>query len=526
MKKLFLLAQPDVLSLYNINKMLHGKKEERGKNALRLIGIVALVLYCVGVYIFGIATMLQQGDAMEYFPALMVCVSMIFPLITTMFRVENVLFRYRNQDMMQAMPIPKRTLVASRILVLTIFDSLFSYMIVIPSVVVYAMIASPGVGSILSFVIIAIAAPLLPVSISALVGCLLLRVTSKFAKNKFINIIVSFVFLVLVMGISYGSSFAAMQNGGLDILVYLKKIIAVFPISLVFNAISTGNFLYCAAFAAMSVLSFAICALVISTFYDKISAMLSPATKRKRTASDGPQPQLSQRRTLLKQEVKRYFTLPIYVINTAFGSVLMVVATVALVVITPAKLLDMMGMPGVEEYVAPALIGIMALMVLIDSTTACAISLEGASLSVLRALPIKPRAYLESKIGLNLLVSLPAALVCSLALAIVLRPGALNTVLLFVTPVVCAFTSAVMGLFFNIKFPRLQWQNVTVVVKQSMSVFCTIMVNILIGLLLFSVAFNGWLLLALNSVLLAAMWLLNHYNTTRGFPKMLQKLDR
>ena len=87
----------------------------------------------------------------------------------------------------------------------------------------------------------------------------------------------------------------------------------------------------------------------------------------------------------------------------------------------------------------------------------------GAALAVLRA-----------KVRLHLAVTVLPSLACSAVLAVLLRTGIAKTLLLLVTPVVCAYLLALLGLALNLLMPRLDWISEAQAVKRSGSAFTAI----------------------------------------------------
>ncbi len=522
MKTLFQLMKPDLMSIYGINRFLHRQKGA-GRAALRPMLVGVAVLYCVGIYLFGIAELLQQMGALDVLPMLALALSLVFPLITTTFRVENVLFKFRNQDALLAMPIPKRTLVASRILVLTSFDAVTAYLVLLPAVAVYAVLAQPGAVPVLCFALCALLSPLLSVSISAVLGCLLLRVTSRFMHSKAINIIAGFAFFGLVMALSFSLNFTIAQGDLSGIAGMIDGLAGIFPFSLLYKA-TMGGALETLCFALLCTGCFALSAWLISTFYDRLAVLLTPRARRAR-GGDRPQAVRTPRKALICHELKRYFAIPIYVLNTGFGAILMLLFSVFLAVVSPQKLESMMDTPMIAQYMQTFVPAILSLFVVMSSTTACAISLEGKSFCAMRAMPVRTAAYLWSKIAVNLLVTAPAALISAAILVFALRLPPIKAVAALVTPLACALFSAATGLYFNLKMPKLDWQTETAVVKQSMSVLATMLTGFVVAGLIFGLSMWTGALLVLDAALVALSLLVQRHNIRRGFGSMLAKLD-
>lgn len=73
-----------------------------------------------------------------------------------------------------------------------------------------------------------------------------------------------------------------------------------------------------------------------------------------------------------------------------------------------------------------------------------------------------------------MLVTAIPCLLCSVVLAVLLRPDALMTAMLLVTPVVFSWLCAALGLILNLLMPRLDWVNEAQAVKRSGSAILAI----------------------------------------------------
>jgi ABC-2 type transport system permease protein len=72
-----------------------------------------------------------------------------------------------------------------------------------------------------------------------------------------------------------------------------------------------------------------------------------------------------------------------------------------------------------------------------------------------------------AKLLVNLTLTVPTSLICSVLLSVALKIRGLRLVLTFLVPLAYALFSAALGLLVNLKLPKLEWQNEAQVVKQS-----------------------------------------------------------
>lgn len=522
MRTMFQLMVPDLLAFFGINRLLHSK--ERGKAAARAVLLGLLAVYGVGAYLFGGAMVLQQVDALSYLPLLVLAFTLVLPLLTTLFRVENVLFRYRGRELMASLPVSTGVLVGSRILVLTATDAAGAYLFLLPMVAVYGALAHPGPAAVGAVALVALFSPLLSVSVAALLGCLLLRGISRFAHNKLISIVAGFAVCMLAMALSFGLNTAIARDNLAGLRIALDGLAGVFPFSLI-QAAAQGGLGAALLFALLCAGCFGLCAWGITAFYDKLSAQLAPHAPVRRAERAKEQGVRSPGRALFAHELRRYFSIPVYVLNTGFGVVLMLAFAVLIAVITPEGLEIRMQAPGMSAMLAAFAPAILSVFILMSSTTACALSLEGKSLPTLRAMPLSARTLLRAKMQVNLLLTLPAALLCAVLLIPVLHMTPVQAALTVLTPAVSALFSAVTGLAFNLRMPRMDWPNETALVKQSMSVLATILLGFAVAAAQFALCALEPGLFVLDAVLLALSLLLQWHNERRGYAAMLKKLD-
>ena len=175
------------------------------------------------------------------------------------------------------------------------------------------------------------------------------------------------------------------------------------------------------------------------------------------------------------QELRRYFATPIYVMNTAFGMVLLVAASIATLFVSKETLVELLGYPEIANMIPVAILVILVFTIGLSCTTNSSISLEGNRLWILKVLPIEPKDIFKGKIITNLIITIPAAVIANIIFYIGLKFDVKYLILNLVISIVFSIVSAVLGLIINLCFPKMDWTNPTTVVKQSASVMITIL---------------------------------------------------
>jgi ABC-2 type transport system permease protein len=121
--------------------------------------------------------------------------------------------------------------------------------------------------------------------------------------------------------------------------------------------------------------------------------------------------------------------------------------------------------------------------IMMSSTTASSISLEGKNLWIIKSLPVKPETIFMGKMMLGLAVTLPIGIISSFLVYIGIGLNFFEWFVIFILVIAYGFLSSVLGLFMNLLFPKIEFKSPTEVVKQSASVGLTILAGMLLAVL-------------------------------------------
>jgi ABC-2 type transport system permease protein len=232
-----------------------------------------------------------------------------------------------------------------------------------------------------------------------------------------------------------------------------------------------GDWLKFALFALICIGVFAAVTVVLNVTF--VRAMLVGG-KTKRAAK---QKRDGKVRTAMgavcRKECKRFFSSTTYLVNIGMG-LFMIVAFVGAGIIMKEKLSVAMALiPGIDfEKLLPILLtGAMGLLASMAPISAPSVSLEGKNIWILRSMPISGADILQAKLRFHCIASVPVAAIGALVLGIVYEVGWFETIFMVIGTVLLFVLTGVLGLVFNMCFPRLDWANEAGPVKQSMAVF-------------------------------------------------------
>jgi ABC-2 type transport system permease protein len=234
----------------------------------------------------------------------------------------------------------------------------------------------------------------------------------------------------------------------------------------------------------------------------------------------------SQKRTLAKRELRTLFSIPVYLLNVITGPILSIICSVVLAVMV-SKTGGDTAVKQILMAIAPAILLFMHMLV---PSTASSISLEGKNYWIIKSSPIKESHYLACKLGTNFLVNtIPAAISC-IILSIFVAPSFKFVLTLFVFAVGGSILSGNLGLLFNLKFPKLNWENEAQIVKYGLPLILTMIITfVLVGVsvatsVLPKTAYAVELAMLIESLFIVVSSVITFYFVMKKGPEMLKKV--
>lgn len=187
------------------------------------------------------------------------------------------------------------------------------------------------------------------------------------------------------------------------------------------------------------------------------------------------------------KELKRYFSSPVYMFNTIFGLLLVLVLTVLLCIKGNSIIEMLLSNEKLSIDISmPVIYYILVLFsCLMTSITSSSISLEGKTINITKSLPISEKDILKSKIIYPYIIELPFVIISELIFFIVFKVNIIYILLIFSMSISTITLSSILGLVINLKYPKMNASNDTEVVKQSMSSMVAVFINM--GIIIISV---------------------------------------
>ena len=478
MREFWILTKLQVSSLFGINKILHMKNSEekkQGKRALgSLIAMVFALLYMSVLYSYMMASSFQMFGTLPSLLGIMAVAASLLILMFSIFETKGVLFGFGDYDIVMSWPVNVRTVAASRVFAMYAYNFVYAFLLLLPAGVIYAIMVAPPLWYYPLYLLMIFLVPALPTIVGALLGTLLTVATARMKKSSIVGIAAQMVLVFALMAVSMRSGMAFEDPSKIANFAELFRpmIRGMYPPAQWFqDALTLGSV---PALIWMLLLTAAAITLLIVWLGRNFVSINSRIKSKPRGETFVMQRQVSSGKAsaLFKREWTRYMSSTLYVVNTAFGYVMMIIAAVALLVKAEevAKFLEMSDL-SILPAIIPYLFGWMVSM---STSTASAISMEGKSLWIIKCMPVSARDWLAAKLKVTLVLAIPSILISATLVAIGLHTSLIDTLWAFLIPLAYIFAFGVFGLWLNIRMPRLDWQSEAEAVKQSGSVMVSI----------------------------------------------------
>lgn len=480
MSNLFVLLKNSFINSTGINSLTKNIDSSKEKKKLTIttltLILIAIVIWFMSTsYSIALATVLKPMGYLDLILIIAVLVSSILSFITSIYKAQGTLFSSKDYDLLMSLPIKNSTILTSKILSLMSINYIETALIIIPASIVYFIYNGNLSWSFFCILLIGlIFVPMIPIIASAIIAVIITFISSRFKHKNTLTIVVGMIATLLIMVVLIN-----MQN-------YINKFIAnsefivnglsniYLPALYLKNALVNFDLVSLAKLIAVSIIPFIIFIFVFSKIFKVINGKLSESYKRANYKIKKLETS-SITKSLVNQEIKRYFATPIYVMNTAIGMVLLVAGSIATLFISKETLAELFKYPEIVNIIPIAILVVLIFTIGLSCTTNSSISLEGNRLWILKVLPIEPKEILKGKIITNLIITIPAVIIANIIFYIGLKYNFKYLMLNLLISIVFCVLSSVIGLIVNLYFPKMEWTNPTTVVKQSASVMITIL---------------------------------------------------
>lgn len=481
------------LMLNSMGTSRRRKNRNKSASGLGAMGlIVVIMVYISSVWSSTIAGTLAPVGGLDLLIALMMVFSLIFPLFFTMYAAQGTLFSTKDIDLVLSLPVPTFYIMLARLMALYLQTALMLECLLIPAGVVYLMNGGAGgAGFLVVLIVQGLFLALLPTLITLIFGYVISLLVSRMRHKNLFSIIFSILLIAVIMvGVLFMNT--GMENLAADVAGVRQMLFSSAPpLGWAVTAATEFNFLNLLLIIVLCVVPFLVISWLFSLNFKSLLTRLSSNALR----SDykiGTLSASSSLGALFKKEARRFFGTPAYFLNTAIGNLMVIVGAVAALIFR-GTIQDFLAVftsqPGGEillEYVSPIVLAFVVIFLFFSIPSSVSVSLEGKTLWILKAAPVSTGRIFFAKAGFSAVVGIVTAVVAVPLLGVAFGLPVLHVICIFIISLLLNIHVGMLGLYVNLRFPRLDYENETVVIKQSASLMfsmllCLLSMAILVG---------------------------------------------
>ena len=489
MNKFLLITKINLLGLFKATKSNISKyKSERRKKSLKIFGVICIISYILW-YVYYISKTLMPAfisiGKPLYLLAFLFAICSLFIFFSNIFKIKSIIFDFKDYDLLMSLPISRNIVITSKIVSLYIINLLYAFIIMIPGYIAYISYVNlpyDGIFFLLLFTI-----PIIPILLSIIVGIILSWIISFFKNKNIGSYIAYFLLIFIVLSISF------ISNEMSEIELVNKSVNLVnsfshyYPFTTLFvNLLSSFSFVSLLIYLFLPIVLMLLFIFFINKGYIPLRTRLL-----KESINNDYEIQEYKTNNSLKglyyKELKKYFSNSLYVINTSFGSIILIFLILSLLLFNDYMITRFTKILDMNEMIKSNVFMILSLLCVISSTTNSSISLEGKSLWIMKMIPVSSDKIFLSKIMVNLTILVPTVIIGGLFFGIYLHLDIVLFIFIFLMPLAYSLFTSIMGLLLNLIFPKFYFDNEIRVIKQSLPVFLSILIGIIMVVVPFKI---------------------------------------
>lgn len=507
MRKAWTLAKIYINSVYGLKGYINDVKTSK-KAGLKIAGTIALILVLIVSFLpmivaFNIMlyknlqTVNQQGVLITN----SVVTASMFTLVMGFLGVVTTYFVDKERDIVLSMPIKPWYLLFAKFVVNYITEVIITALIIIPTLIIYGIGESVGVGFYISGVLECLFIPLIPLALCYIVLIPIMKFASFLKKKDAIMILSGVLGIVLAVGIQIFSSNMtkfetnpdAMRqaftspNGMIGLVgrTYYPSVMATKGILEHGTVAGIVNILL---FVVISVALVALLLVAMSKAYlnsnigsDEVKKSSKKLSKEEFKTKLKKQSSLA---SLTMREIKLMNREPIFFMNGPMTIILMPFIIGVMFFVQRENMAGLFEqiqkVSSATYYVTLAVAGIGMFLGITGTPSSSAFSREGKAFSQIKAMPINTKDYIDAKVLHSVIIGVIASIVACILGYVITKLPITNLILAFVIANLLMLPVILIGLLIDITWPKLVWDNPIKAMKQNINVMVVVLSEIFI----------------------------------------------
>lgn len=476
MKKFYSLLKAGLSQDMSLFKV---KAKSKGTKLITLIFLSGTLMFVMGSYAYLVAEPLYNIGLTYIVITLFMAIVSFMTFFEGIYKSSGILFEGRDNDLLFSLPIKKSGIFALRVIKLLLFQFIYNLIFLVPSMVVYAFYESPGVNFYLMSILMLVLLPIIPTILACIFGYIIKSISSRFKTKKLMQIILSAIILVFVITASSNLEGFIQQitNKAQSINEAITTI--YYPIGAYIELINEFNVVTLLKLLVVNIVPLVATIYLGSIYYFKIISRSKSSSFISKKYKDSVHKDIvksSQLKALIVKEMKRYFSTPVYIINTLFGHVLIFIATISLIINGDSAIYEIVeagtfpfSFQQIYDFLPYIYVGLIMMVSTMSCISASSISIEGKNFNILKYVPVEPKKIFLAKILTSNIITIPGLIIAEIMFAIRFNVDIKVFLLYLGVSIVIPTFTAISGVLINLRFPKLNASSDTEIVKQSAS---------------------------------------------------------
>jgi len=451
------------------------------KSKAKMVMIALVIVYAIAVFFFSFGFMFYELG--KFFASinmtemiLMYMFSYIagFAIMISSLRADGYLFHFKDYDVLAPLPIKPVEVIFAKATVMLLNMYLIAFIFSLPMMFFYVYFTPISVMTIPYLLLAFIAAPLPMIMVASLLSMVIARITVRLKHSNIIKIILMFVLFFGIMGVSFSFSFSNLENPLLSQQDFIRSLGAIYlPMQWFIEAVHESNLI--------SLILLLVTHIGLFTGFIVLISKASMSINSKKGVNVGlanKEPAVSRSssvfKSLLKKELRMYLGITFYVVNTAIGIVMMLIAGIASLFFKNEVADFLNQAAGVNLALEPLLMVFIGFSMSTIYTSAVSLSVEGKKFAFLKSLPLKAKTIMDAKLVFNILLGLPVAILTLVLFTVAFELPFINLILMILVAASFSILISAFGSLVNLYMPKFDFVSEVEVVKQSMSALIAI----------------------------------------------------
>ncbi len=458
-------------------------KKNRKKSIFLAVLLSLFFLYLVVAVVgflmllaFALAPKFAEADAAFAYFAAGGGIAFLLMFLGSIMFTQNQLYVANDNEFLLSMPVPPRLLLLSRLTFLLVINLFLEALVAIPLLSAWFIVGAPTVLGAITAILVLLILPLVTLALSCFFGWCIARISARMRRKSLVALLLSIVLVVAYFAFIFGMDYVIGDLDDLSIEPVIESMTAILPLAVLGRAMCGSILNLLLVLVVSAALAFGVFWWLFRTF---LTTVLERPHKVRVFFHHKKQRRRGPLRALTLRELRHLGSSSGYMINAGMGLLFCLLIPLALLVFMimdaePGQegtfTLVLSEAPILTRLLAPAALTATTACLSMAIFSACTVSLEGPTLWIVRTSPVPARTVLLSKVIYHLIPTLPTMALAGLLYTVLFGLPWHEALLLLLAGAAYTLFSATFGLLMNLLFPKLEWKNEMVAVKQGAAV--------------------------------------------------------